>query len=193
MKWLSDNKQWLYKDEEVDYTKYLSIGFNPVNQVALLTDVIKELREQHPLNTPVFMSLSREDETICSDGAINFFSALPNENNKMLLYTSFEHRYQDPRIITRLTSYPEKRIHHFSHVSIPFAPDNPHYGENGDYIHASRADANDYVYGAYNHIEERFYNFLHDFRLIKYKRRELTFNPDFDYMADKIVQFIQRS
>jgi len=191
MRWLSENRQWMYRQEEVDYTKYLSIGFNPVNQVAQLTDVIKELREQHQLECPVFMALSREDETISSDNAIDFFSSLPNQESKLLLYTSFAHRYPDRRIITRETVNPELQIKHFSHVSIPFAPDNPHYGKNGDYAFASHMNTKDFIYGAYNHVEERFFNLLYQLQLIKCRRRELTFNPDFDFMAENINKFIQ--
>ena len=184
------NKKWIYTDKEIDYAKYRSIAYNPVSQVSNLSAVISELRQHRALSTPVLMVISREDETISSHKAIEFFSGLPNEDSKLLLYTSCDHRYPDPRIMPRLTSYPDLNIKHFSHTSIPFAPNNPHYGENGDFPFATHATREEYVYGAYNRIEIRIFNFLHQLGLLQLDREELTYNPDFDYMANQIVKFI---
>lgn len=190
-KWMTDNRKWLYREVEADYMKYASIAFNPVNQVAQLTSVIRDLHHDHPVECPVFMAVSREDETISSERAISFFSSLKNPDSELLLYTSFEHRYPDQRITTRLSTLPEANIKHFSHVSIPFAPENPYYGKDGEYIFASHPGSDNYIYGAYNHIELKLCNYLHQIKLMKRPRRELTFNPDFPYMAHKICQFIR--
>ncbi|VVC76241.1 Thermostable monoacylglycerol lipase [Aquicella siphonis] len=73
-KWLGyEPNPWLFKEEENDYAKYLSIAFNPVTQVASLTHVLKELGGRQPPVCPIFMAVSREDETISSHKAINFF------------------------------------------------------------------------------------------------------------------------
>lgn len=189
-KWFTDNKLWVYREAEIDYAKYLSIPFNAVTQVALLTNLIKELYRTRGLSCPVFMAVSHEDETISSHSAIDFFSSLKNQHNTLLLYTSYNHTYPDLRILTRQTNKPDLYIRHFSHVSIPFAPTNPHYGQNGDYAYASHADANGVIFGAYNRLEVNLYEFLHKLKLIKNKRQELTYNPDFDFMAEKIVKFI---
>jgi len=189
-RWFTNNKQWLYREEEIDYAKYLSIPFNAVTQVGLLTQLVRELYQTHELSCPVFMAVSHEDETISSHRAIDFFSSLKNPNSKLLLYTSYNHTYPDSRILTRQTSSPDLHIQHFSHASIPFAPNNSHYGRNGDYAHASHAHTNGVIFGAYNRIEVNMYEFLHKLKLIKNKRQELTYNPDFDFMSEKIVQFI---
>jgi esterase/lipase len=190
VKWLSSNRQWIYREDEIDYAKYLSIAFNPVSQVNNLTDVINELHQQRSLDCPVLMVMSREDETVSSHMAIDFFSSLPNPKNRMLLYTGYDHRYPDARILPRLTHYPDLHTQHFSHVAIPFAPNNQHYGQEGDYKYASRINQRDVTYGAYNRLEESSYDFLYQLGLLKYKRRQLTYNPDFDYMANMIHNFI---
>lgn len=187
-----DHKQWMYREEEIDYAKYRSITFNSIAQVTALTHVIRQLREQHQLTTPIYMVMSREDETISSHRAIDFFSNLHNQDSRLLLYTSIDHRYPDSRILTRLTNYPTLPIKHFSHVSIPFAANNSHYGAEGNYTYASHPQTTENIYGAYNRIESGLFDFLHTLRLTKYQRRELTYNPDFDYMAQEIIQFMTK-
>lgn len=192
LKWISkdSNRQWFYLQDELDYSKYLSIPFNAVNQVSKLTAVIQEYHQLRGLTTPLFMIISREDETISSASAIRFFSSLRNQNSRMLLYSAKEHHYPDPRIFTRISRYPELNIKNLSHVSIPFAPHNPHYGEQGDYFRASRIDQQDCIYGAYNRIEGKLSDFFYNLGLLKKMRHELTYNPDFNFMAEKISQFI---
>lgn len=191
MRWTSKNKEWFYVEDEDDYAKYCSIPFNAVAQVSKLTGVIHELRQQHSLILPMMMVLSREDETISSSRAMEFFSSLRNRDSKMLLYTSIEHRYPDPRIETRLSTNHEQQIKHFSHISIPFAPSNSHYGVKGDYEYASHPEKKEYIYGAYNRIEVGAFNLLNKLGLSKFKRKELSYNPDFNYMAKELVQFIK--
>lgn len=190
LKVFSSEQQWLYREEEIDYAKYHSIGFNAVTQVTELTKLLYKLKQAHTLSCPLFMAVSREDETISSHSAIDFFINLPNKENKLLLYTSVDHPYPDQRIVTRQTCCPELGIKHFSHVSIPFAPDNPHYGPNGDYVYASRAKTKNVIYGAYNRIEVNASDLLHKLNLLRKRRCELTFNPDFEFMSEMISNFI---
>jgi len=181
-KWLHINhNQWIYKIKEVDYAKYLSIPFNAVNQVSLLTDLVKGLRLQHTLTCPIFMAVSREDETISSEKALRFFSAYQHKDSKLVVYSSTPETFTDKRIINRLTHYPALNIKNFSHMSLPYSKDNPHYGQHGDYAYASHQDGN--KYGAYN---------LYESTLTKNQYRQLTYNPDFDYMANEITKFILR-
>lgn len=192
LKTFSSNKEWLHCQAENDYAKYQSIAFNPVKQVSKLTTVVDELQQHRNLSCPVFMAVSHEDETISSHTAIDFFSSLGNQDNQLLLYTSYDHAYPDPRIFTRDAIYPNLNIRHFSHVSIPFAPDNSHYGQHGDYSNASHP-SQAFIFGAYNHLEVKCYDFFHKFHLIKKKRRELSYNPDFDFMAEKIIKFVMNT
>lgn len=189
--WMTKRNRWIHKSEEIDYAKYRSVTFNAPMQVSRLTNVIGDLLQQHSLITPVFMSISREDETISSHRAIDFFSSLGNQESKMLLYTSCAHRYPDERIETRISTYPKLGIKHLSHISLPFTPTNPHYGQEGDFSLASRLDNQDTTYGAYNHFERKFLGTLNALHILKKKYRELTYNPDFDYMANKLVTFVK--
>lgn len=184
------NRNWVYNVEEVDYVKYKSIPFNGVKQVTRLTESIREMRNKHPLDTPMYMILSREDETISSHDAIDFFTSQHHPDSKMLLYTSLDHTYPDSRIITRKAVYPDINVAHMSHPALSFSAKNPHYGQQGDYLYASRLDRN-YIYGAYNRIEMNIFEMMAKCRLTKAPRRVLTYNPDFENMAKSITQFIK--
>lgn len=185
-----NEKDWVYKEEEINYVKYRSVPFNAVRQVSQLTDLIDDLNKEHALQCPVFMSVSREDETISSNTAMDFFTSLKNEKNELLLYSSYDHIYPDKRITTRDSYYPDLNINHFSHIALPFSPNNYHYGQHGDYVRASHIDDKQYVYGAYNYVEISMYDTLHRYGLVKQRRHELTYNPDFDFLANRVLQFI---
>lgn len=192
LKWFGrNNREWLYQEPEIDYAKYQSIPFNPINQVNNLTKVIHEIREHRPLTTPIFMAMSYEDETVSSERAIEYFSSQRNEASRFLLYSAQEHAFADSRITPRLTHYRDLNIKHFSHAAIPFAENNTHYGNRGDYISATNTDAENVIYGAYNQLERDMYQALYNAGLTQCMRKELTFNPDFEYMNNRIVDFIQ--
>ena len=183
------NVAWFTCENENDYAKYHYIPFNAVKQVSKLTLLLHELFQHRQLHSPLFMIMSQEDETISSKRAIDFFINQHNKESKILLYTAHDHDFQEARISTRKSYYPNLNIKNFSHVSIPFSTHNSHYGQHGDYEKASHNETR-YLYGAYNRLEEKFYEKLFKLGLIKQERRELSYNPDFDFMANKIAEFI---
>lgn len=191
-KWYT-TQQWVYKEPEIDYVKYRSIAFNPVHQVNQLTQIVADLHREKNLQCPLFMSVSREDETISSHTAIDFFSSTNHPKSKLLFYTSHDRYHPDTRIITRRTHYPELRIKHLSHVAMPFAPTNFHYGQYGDFPLASHIDTHNCIYGAYNPFEENAYRIFFSLKLFKKLRRELTYNPDFNFMSESIIDFIKNT
>lgn len=192
IKWMSQNKEWLYRADENDYTKYHSITFHAVMQVYKLTEMINRSHEKNSLACPLFIVMSKEDETVSAQAALDFFSLTDHPHNQFLLYVKHKLHLPDERIIQRITHYQDLNIEHFSHVSLPFSPDNTHYGKQGDYPYATHVTHdNEFVYGAYNHIETQAHEFLYHFGLSKKRCRELTYNPDFDFMIKKIVGFIE--
>ncbi|EKD73575.1 MAG: hypothetical protein ACD_45C00259G0002 [uncultured bacterium] len=128
-----DHYQWLYKSKENDYAKYQSIPFNAITQVAKLTDVIQTLHTKHSLETPLFLIMSHDDETVSSRGALQFFKNLPHPASRFMLYTTQQLHFNDSRICTRFTHPESMHIKHYAHAAIPFSPNNLHYGMMGDY------------------------------------------------------------
>lgn len=188
----SQKNQWLFYKKEEDYAKYTSLTVNAAAQVALLSNVLKYLGKHYTPPCPMLMVVSRKDETISSQKAIEYFSSLHHKESKLLIYTSSDHSYSDIRISNRQARYPELHINHISHIAIPFSPANPHYGQHGDFKYASHIDAKEVTYGAYNNIETSAYDLLYKLKLVKKKHQSLTYNPDFNFMTEEIVKFILR-
>ncbi len=178
------NQQWLCLEDEIDYAKYRSVPLNPVTQLNKLMQLIKD----KPLTCPLFIAMSREDETVSCRAAIKFFNQTARSINRFLIYSAHQHRYADNRIISKVIK--TKNIDHYAHVSLPYSPNNFHYGEQGDYAYASSTKAKDNIYGAYNRIESQCLDLLYTLGLSKNRYRELTYNPEFDFMTQKIGEFI---
>jgi esterase/lipase len=188
--YLGRDHDWITIDKEDNYAKYRSITYNSVTQVTKLSDTIREMANIEPIKQPMYMILSREDETISSKDAIEFFSSMHHPASKMLLYTSTNNTYPDARINIRKSIYPELNIAHLSHACMTFSAKNQHYGLHGDYSHASEAQHEKFIDGAYNRIEIQAFEMMAKYNLVEHQRRVLTYNPDFGNMAESIATFI---
>lgn len=177
---------WVQQRPETDYTKYRSLTYNAVSQVAQLTQLIKDALPHYPLNCPMCMIVSDADETISSKMAMQFFEQYEKPQSRLLIYTAKDLRFDDKRILTRQSAYPELNITNFSHVALPYSPENPHYGPNGDYPPAKKG-----VNGAYDPITLQFFKTLYEFNLLDTPRGVLTYNPDFEFMSQRVIQFLK--
>lgn len=189
--WAWPRARWFYITQEIDYTKYCSMTFNAVYQVYKLTQEIKKMDSSRKLSCPLFMALSYDDLVICSRSAIKYFCGLSNPHNKMLLYKNGDLNKNDPRILVQDSTIPELKIRNYSHISLPVAPDNPHYGKHGDYPLASHVEEdNDIFYGAFNKPRALLNHVLYQMKLTKYPLQRLTFNPSFDDMMKEMGEWI---
>lgn len=179
--------KWFNITEEIDYTKYLSIPFNAIYQVYRLTQTLPK----KPLSCPLFIAVSAEDVTICSQAALHYFAKQSNKKNKMILYQQTPESFSDSRITVRHSVYPKWHILNFSHIAIPVAPENPHYGEHGDYPLASHViEQNNYEYSETNVFNQFFHNILYRMKFGQNHLKRLTFNPDFGYLKKEISHFL---
>lgn len=187
LSWAWPRAAWLYQDTENDYAKYTSIPFNAVYQVYRLAQAIKKAP---PSSQPLFFALAQNDNTVSSSASLKYFKQQTNPNNQLVLYTNSPIA-DDPRITQRHTSYPLLRIRDFSHLSLPISPDNSHYGEKGDYPLASHVQTDDYtVYGEFNPSQIRLNEWLVKLKLSQHHYQRLTFNPDFDFLMRKMMEFL---
>lgn len=135
-KWLPWHKtkfDWFHKNAQDDYAKYESFTFDSISQIYhLSTAVLKRLRKQ-TLAMPIFALQCQNDEVIVSQKVLKFFTEQPNAANRMLLYSPIPITFSDERIVVKSSNYPELNILDFSHVGVTNSPQNPHYGEHGDY------------------------------------------------------------
>lgn len=184
----SREDKWLCQEKEIDYTKYESVPFHPILELGKLINSIKKI--EHPINCPVMLAMSMNDETVSAQAALDYFKAKTNGKSRSIIYTTNNNIRGGQRINVRNAAYPSLRIKQLSHIALPFAPDNPHYGQQGDHPDHSNPQANDILYGAYNRVQTRIYDQLYKAKLVKNRRSTLSYNPDFDYMAASIVDFI---
>ena len=180
---------WAKKDEEIDYAKYRSVSFHAVVQ---LHELIQQTKRITSIHCPLYIVVSRDDETISANAAINLFKHNEVNDNKLLVYSTNARQQTTNSIIERNACFPELHIDNLSHRCMLFSKDNSHYGINGDYQLASRPVDNKY-YGAYVSFLGTYYRLLHQLGLTKEIKQELTYNPDFDFMCDEIIAFISRA
>lgn len=177
---------WLKKENEIDYAKYRSIPYHAVCQISELT---KGFLSKAQLTCPMYVVVSRDDETISTDAAISLFNENQHQNSKCLIYTTHPKEQTDIRIIEHNSCLPKQHIDHFSHRSLPFSPTNSHYGMTGDYSRASHRESGK-RYGAYISFLGQYYDLLHRLHLSSDIRQELTYNPDFDFMSGELISFV---
>lgn len=196
--WKWKRASWLHITEENDYARYQSIPFNAVYQVYRLTQAIQKLSKQTTLQQTSYVILTKDDKTISSQAAIRYFQQHSPEKNQMLIYANHMTNMNHPRMIIRPAAYPDLNIINFAHISLPIAPDNPHYGRNGDYVDASHVDDNKrektgLVYGTLDNVQGELYHQLYRMGWMKHRQMRLTFNPDFEFLKKTITQFIEEN
>lgn len=182
---------WLSIHEETDYARYRSLCLNGVHQVHLLAKEINKIDHKKELPCPMMIALSYEDRIVYSPTTINYFLQFHNAKSKMIIYSSQQLKYDDPRVILRNSFIPEFNILNFSHVCLPFSPSNPHYGIHGNFDLASHIDKDsDIYYSELDRVQATFYKLAYSLKLSQYKRQRLSFNPDFDFLIENIKNFI---
>jgi esterase/lipase len=191
LSWAWKRANWLHIDAEetVDYAKYQSIPFNAVYQVYRLTQAIKKMNQP---SLPLFFALSDDDLTVASQASLSYFQQNPHAKSRLLLYLHLPRPLLDnPRIILHNAAYPRLRIRHLSHIALPTAADNPHYGIGGDYCYASHTGREQpIIYGEFSSLKIRFSRLVFKLKLSPYYYQRLTFNPDFLLLTQAIDQFI---
>lgn len=196
LRWFSD---WLGEGDEHDFARYESFSVNAGAEFYLLT---RDLSKKNfaALTVPVFMAGSGDDATVDMNMAANFFcDKTPKGKGRMLWYKaeatgSAPERSCEGLLVVAAAS-PAHRVINFSHTSLSIAPENPHYGLDGDYP----------VCDAYQAEPELFAQCKDDGAQTVYGERGLgeqgryqgklvrrgTFNPHYAQMIEQMLGFIQ--
>jgi esterase/lipase len=189
--WVIKSAAWFHRDKEEmsDYTKYRSITFNSIYQVYLLTRLVRKVTP----TVPCLFALSQDDATVCSKSSIKYFKEKTNKDSRMILYTPNPYIPKDTRITCRSTIYADLDIFDFSHTCLPISPDNPHYGKHGDYAYTSFIPPKEkIIYGEYSALQLKINQIALHYHLTDTKLQRLSFNPDFEFLAKNISQFLTR-
>jgi esterase/lipase len=187
---------WLHRKPDIDYTKYTSFTFNSAYQIYSLVRAMNKLAANRKVSCPLLTCVSQDDKTVKTAATLAFFAQQASANSSMILYSERADSIRDKRIIQRPAAYSDLHIQNISHICLPIAPDNPHYGKNGDYPLASRVEANRLLaqpvtYGTANNWQEKIFGDL--MPTGSTQNRRLTFNPDFDFFAAALREFISSS
>lgn len=174
---------WNIDKPEHDDTKYTEYPMNAPYQVARLVEAFDDLNKKLSLNTPLFLAISADDETVSGPAALDFFTHNPGEHNKMLYYTNDHLDSTDSRVTLIASAHPDKNILDYSHISLPISPDNVHYGEHRDYqlpIHYQDKTDKRLYWGA-----------LTRHNLKKHNLQRLSYNPSFVTQCNHIKAFLE--
>lgn len=133
--------KWLDEHDDRDFAKYESFPLNAGTQIALL-DKSLERPLQAPVPVPVFMALSRNDDTIASEASIDVFLRQTDPRSRMWLVLprepdrndeTVQRARADARVTIADVGTLAPQFLDFAHTSFPVAPANTHYGTNGYY------------------------------------------------------------
>lgn len=180
---------WYQRCPQTNWVKYQSYPLNAAHQAYLLTTQTQRLLQRYSLSVPVFIAQSAHDETVTLAGTLNFFKKMTRPENQFILYQREMEPVTDPRIEIRNSYFPEQRILDFSHVCLPFAPDNFYYGQHGEfrdfshYPHCVVPKTSDPVFLG-SAQSKKFANYI---------IQRLTYNPDFATMSTRISEFLRLS
>ncbi|MBV1915390.1 MAG: alpha/beta fold hydrolase [Pseudomonadales bacterium] len=184
--------RWAAIRDDLDYAKYESFHMNAAAQIYMLTKRLgSTLDMKHPVPVPVFVVASEQDTTIDTSETIQFFHNRTDQQSEMLLYASQDLQTGDSRIEVRNSANVEDKILSQSHISIPNSPANPHYGKNGDYFNCVHYSDDPQLSRCLDrNNSDVLYGEITDKNTAQGIVRRISWNPDYEYMMNRIDQFI---
>jgi esterase/lipase len=190
MNWLGGEQ------DDRDIAKYETFTVNGAAQVYRLShEIDAAFLSGKRLSMPVFMVLSADDATIDTKKAITVFrNFMTSPDSVLILYGARDEKDgqgTDSRIAYRSSYFPADHIAGFSHVSIPIAPDDPHYGKRGGYKSCLHYQADREKRMACLHDPEIWMGEITGENLKKYTLRRLTFNPRYEDMMRDLDRFLE--
>lgn len=177
--------EWLRVGNNTDYARYESFPLNAVDQFYGLSLATAKLYQSKLIDVPIFMALSTDDYIINAKAATVWLSKQTNPNNKLIIYTNKNNNHISTQIKSVTSAYVNLKIKNFSHVCIPIAPNNSHYGMQGDYLNFQTAEERKRS----NHLfagSKNLYFPNHS------KMLNLSYNPDFAGLIQELDEFINK-
>lgn len=187
--------KWLGKFPENDGMKYQTCAVNSGIQLHKLTEHVNKRLSKKTLRTPIWMTVTADDETLNSDASIKFFHQQSHPDNRLLIFTNKRNHYKMHNIQCVKSAVPDENIVQVSHVGIAISPENAHYGKNGDYtvLCHHNIKANRPVFGAINDAEKLWRNTKGKIKTKHDALYRLHYNPHFDKMTQSISDFLKEA
>jgi hypothetical protein len=136
-------KDWLTTYEERDAAQYESFSVNAGAEFFLLTKNI--MKSKTPIDVPVLMAVSADDETIDAHAAGRFFCDRVTARRRGLIWYASRHAGRNiapscedikevkPGPVDREFQGTAYRFANYAHTALSMSPADPHYGVNGRY------------------------------------------------------------
>ena len=174
---------WLDIDDEDNIATYQSLPSRGAALYYRSVSAVQKNLDAERFDKPVLMTMSQHDSVLDPDATLEAFQTrFPHPKSRFVWYGDTPAHLDDPRVTSRTSYLPDRRISTFSHMNVLFAPENPYYGEAGSYtmlengqkdlIPPDNPDA--LWFSAWGHRDAE-----------KYHAR-LTWNPYFDELLDDI-------
>lgn len=161
---------WLRKPDKENQGvlpfKYGTIPVDGLNAFKHTMDDADEALKSKPYEKPVLVMMSANDSIVDTQSLLKLFDKqLVNPNSRIIWYGALPQDAENlsSKITVRKTFLPEERIETFSHMSLPFSPDNKWYGKNGKYRYCVNRSVKGYYeecmkapqvwYGAYGTVD----------------------------------------
>ncbi len=131
---------YLFKSQVADnYARYRTHSINGLQQFYQTSEnVLNAFENNNSLNIPLFIALSEDDYVVDVQFVKKTFNEEFNHSESRLMLFVRNSNHVDNgnkrRIILKESDLPEKQVYGFSHTSIPFSPNNSHYGINADFL-----------------------------------------------------------
>lgn len=175
---ISPRLKWIQNYPENDMARYRRHAMNAGYQVYRLSKILKNFAKL----PPTFLAASMRDEVVNPHAALQLFKNNPHQTSKAILYG--QHNTNDSRIILRSGKDEANNIIDFSHLAIPIANNNLHYGKKGEFKEKV-------IHLLYKKSQTKIGATLMS-NLMKYNIERLLYNPDFQYLSDEIAKFVRQ-
>lgn len=170
---------WLPAGHAQDPARYAHFPIHFAFQSQKLAKILRKEFQHKAMPIPWYLILSLEDETVCSKTAIQYFSRPSLMPKQGLLYSCKPqlYRFSNRAQLEHRKTEDERPL---SHIALPISPQNRHYGIQGDRLSAYQNVKIPKKAGCLEKI------------LSGTSKTRGTYNPDFNYLSQSILRFIQQ-
>lgn len=184
--WLHSRTKWFQVRPFNNYAKYTCYALNAGRQACLLIDLVESKLATKPINIPLFITISTDDETVSDKAIISFFLQQPHPKNKLIIYTNKELKNRDQRIIQRPSIYPQDKILNFSHSCLTISPQNSYLGKSSQFI-----DLDHYPRRCKIQTKALHHGAATRANMKNHQVSRLSYNPDFYYLTGMLDNFFE--
>jgi len=194
--WLIPSARWVDIKPDLDIYKYESFTRNAAAQTYALTRELGRKLQGHRLDIPVFTAASADDMTVKTSVIFEFTKHACPPSSRLVIYTTepekFPRDFPADRLELVNSVFPAQKILSSAHTAIVLAPEDRHYGVDGEYsncVHYYPDDMEKYA-ACLEHPGQDFQGEITGKNLEAGILRRLMYNPNFAALKVSMERFI---